>query len=68
MCKFCENFDFGKVKINTEIYSNHISAYITTAGGSSRFPIEQQFNYCPNCGMRLKDRKENCYDTDNSLL
>lgn len=63
MCEFCENFDFGQVRIILEkfrIEGNNIThANLGFAGGSGRFPIEEQFKYCPECGRRL--RNENNY-------
>lgn len=46
MCEFCEKFDFGNASINVDKYG----ASIMLAGGSYRYPLHQQFNFCPNCG------------------
>lgn len=46
MCDFCRNFDFGVAKVHIDKFG----ASIFLAGGSSRYPVHDQFNYCPNCG------------------
>lgn len=53
-CIFCRNFDFGCVRTNVEISQHYIHANIVLAGGSSRFPKSEQFNFCPVCGEELK--------------
>lgn len=47
MCDFCEMWDWGKcsAKIESGKYAS-----IQSAGGSYRFPIGEQFNFCPVCG------------------
>lgn len=47
-CKFCRTFDFGTVRCKMESYG----PYLAMAGGSSRYPQEQQFKFCPVCGKR----------------
>lgn len=51
-CSFCKNFDWGEARAITENRFSHVS----NATGSYRFPLEEQFNYCPVCG-RLNPRK-----------
>lgn len=46
MCDFCRKFDFGAAKIHTDKFG----ATIYLAGGSTRYPLHEQFNFCPNCG------------------
>lgn len=50
MCKFCEVFDFGVAKTEMETIGTRRYAGIVSAGGSYRFPKEEQFKFCPNCG------------------
>ena len=45
-CPFCSQFDFGCAWAEVDKFG----ARITQAGGSYRFPREQQFNFCPVCG------------------
>lgn len=51
-CSFCKNFDWGEASAITKNRFSHVS----NATGSYRFPLEEQFNYCPVCG-RLNPRK-----------
>ena len=55
MCEFCEKFDFSTAK--PEISGNF--AHIVMALCNTRFPKEQQFNYCPVCGESLKVKEDN---------
>lgn len=59
MCEFCQNFDFSRVTIILEKFGlegNIIThANLGFAGGSRRFPIKEQFKYCPECGRKLRD-------------
>lgn len=61
-CIFCKNFDFGSVRTNIEITQSYIHANIVHAGGSSRFPKSEQFNFCPVCGEEL--RKNNFFEEE----
>lgn len=46
MCEFCERFDFGSAAYEIDRHGTRI----VMAGGSYRFPVERQFNFCPRCG------------------
>jgi tRNA nucleotidyltransferase (CCA-adding enzyme) len=51
-CEFCKKFDFGSVRCD-------IGSFIPSirfSGGSSRFPADKRFNYCPNCGRKLNHK------------
>ena len=56
MCKFCDAWDWGEssAKIDSGKY-----AHIHSAGGSYRFPLEEQFNFCPVCGCRNPEKERN---------
>ena len=47
-CAFCQSFDFSSARCVVDQYG----ASIAFAGGSSRYPNEQQFSFCPHCGAR----------------
>ena len=47
-CEFCRSFDFGSARC---VVDQH-GASIAFAGGSSRYPNEEQFRFCPYCGAR----------------
>lgn len=49
MCDFCDNFDFGSAKCMVDRYG----VCIVMAGGWNRFPKEQQFRFCPQCGAKI---------------
>lgn len=51
MCEFCKRFDFSTVSAMTDKYG----ARIASGMGNSEFPVEQQFNFCPVCGEKIKD-------------
>lgn len=48
-CAFCRGFDFG---IARTFVSAHGSS-IVLSGGNSRFPANERFKYCPECGTKL---------------
>ena len=50
-CPFCDRFDFTVSGWSADPYG----ARIVNAGGSSRIPRRQQFNYCPVCGRARYD-------------
>ena len=50
MCEFCKRFDFSTVSAMTDKYGARIASSI----GNSEFSVEQQFNFCPVCGRKLK--------------
>lgn len=52
-CNFCEKFDFATAK--TEV--NKQFAHIRLALCNTRFPEEEQFNFCPVCGRNLKEKE-----------
>lgn len=47
-CDFCKNFDWGEASVTAGNRYSHVS----NAVGSYRFPLEEQFNYCPVCGQK----------------
>lgn len=63
MCDFCRNFDFGTAKASTDKFG----ATIHLAGGSYRFPLHEQFNFCPNCGASKDEiqREQNRHTEDD---
>lgn len=62
MCDFCNTFDFGRIKCHIDKYGSTI----WMSGGSDRFPVEEQFKFCPECGTPMSEiiatrkRGENC--------
>ena len=46
-CDFCRKFDFSEASAVIE-YGKY--AHIHLAMSSYRFPVYEQFNYCPWCG------------------
>lgn len=50
-CGFCGKFNFGDAK--AEVYRH--GANIVIASALTRFPVEEQFNFCPVCGRRVKN-------------
>lgn len=50
MCDFCRKFDFGFAKIHIDKYGASL-----VRPTCDRFPIEEQFNFCPNCGTPMKE-------------
>lgn len=46
-CAFCEKWDWSEAVATVE---HGKYAHIHLACGSTRFPIYEQFNYCPVCG------------------
>ena len=55
MCEFCKKFDFGDARTEVDKWG----ARIYLALGNTKFPIELQFNYCPECGEKLKGENTN---------
>lgn len=51
MCEFCERFDFGSAAYEIDRYGTRI----VLAGGSYRFPVERQFDFCPCCGANRSE-------------
>ena len=49
-CEFCKQFDFGSASPKIDKFG----AEIIMASGSYRFPINEQFNFCPICGKFIK--------------
>lgn len=49
-CGFCGKFNFGDAK--AEVYCH--GANIVIASALTRFPVEEQFNFCPVCGRFVK--------------
>lgn len=54
MCEFCKKFDFSTAK--PEVKGDF--AHIILAICNTRFPKEQQFNYCPVCGRDMRKEEE----------
>lgn len=46
MCDFCERFEFDSAACEVDRHGTRI----ILAGGSYRFSVEKQFNFCPKCG------------------
>ena len=51
-CKFCSQFDFNKARITIDKYGAKIELAIC----NTKFPKEEQFNFCPVCGRDLLNR------------
>lgn len=47
MCDFCKNFDWGGASAKTD---EGYESRVTLALGSYRFPVNEQFTFCPVCG------------------
>lgn len=52
MCDFCDKFDFGTATCEVDKYG----ARLKLAGGFTRFPVYEQFQFCPKCGASRVDR------------
>ena len=48
-CEFCRSFDFGVARCAVDKHG----ANIVFSGGSSKYPRQQQFRFCPHCGIEL---------------
>ena len=49
-CDFCKRYNFANARVDVNKYG----AYIYLAGGDTQFPIQEQFNFCPVCGRKLR--------------
>ena len=49
VCEFCKRFDWGEA--HAEVMSERY-AHIVLSLGSGRFPVEEQFCFCPVCVRR----------------
>lgn len=49
-CKFCENFNFSNARVRVD----EDGAIIELALCNTKFPKEEQFNFCPVCGRDLR--------------
>lgn len=49
VCEFCEKYDFANSKIEIDKYG----ARIVLSLCNTKFPKEDQFQYCPMCGRNL---------------
>lgn len=58
MCKFCENFDWGTVKVYTEDFSDNVRAGIAMSGDWVGFPVNEQFKFCPACGAKNPNQND----------
>jgi hypothetical protein len=54
-CEFCQNFEFARVSAVLERMGERVLASVVHAGGSSRFPAERQFKFCPCCGRAVRE-------------
>ena len=57
-CDFCARFDFDSAKATTDRYGAHIKL----ACAATKYPVHEQFNFCPVCGRPLKGGAENADD------
>lgn len=57
-CGFCGKFEFDSAKAVV----GQQGARIVLACASTRYPIEEQFNFCPVCGRSLKEGAEDAAD------
>lgn len=55
MCDFCRMWDWGTASCETDKYGSRL----ILAGGSYRFPVKVQFNFCPVCGCRNPGKGRN---------
>lgn len=53
VCAFCKSANFGNFK--APHIDEFAEAIVSLAGGLYRYPREEQFNFCPECGAALKD-------------
>ena len=53
MCEFCKRFDVSTSRAVTDKFS----ARIENAICNTKFSKEQQFNFCPVCGEKVKDKE-----------
>lgn len=53
-CEFCNKFDFSTASV--EIKED--GAYIVSGLCNTRFPTDEQFNFCPICGKQIRKDKE----------
>ena len=49
-CKFCKTYDFAIARTRVD----EDGAVIETALCNTKFPKEEQFNFCPVCGRDLR--------------
>lgn len=54
MCKFCERFDFSSVRAVVDKHGARIDSAIC----NTKFPVCEQFKFCPECGRPLYMRDE----------
>ena len=51
MCEFCKKFDFATARVDVRKDTAHLELALC----NTKFPKEQQFNFCPVCGEQLKE-------------
>ena len=51
VCEFCVRYDFANSKIEIDKYG----ARIVLSLCNTKFPKEDQFQYCPKCGRKLAE-------------
>lgn len=64
MCEFCKIWDWGEASAAIE---NGKYAHIYLANGLCRFPVNEQFAYCPVCGCKnpnLRAGEEDKHEAD----
>lgn len=52
-CEFCRRYDFSRVRTVIDLNQRNASIQLTLC--NTKFPKEQQFKYCPNCGRLLSE-------------
>ena len=55
VCEFCRKLDWGTASCETDKYGSRL----VLASGSYRFPVDEQFNFCPVCGRRNPQKELN---------
>lgn len=55
MCKFCENYNFGKIGYDFDSGEKYPTIYFP--GHIGDVPENERFKFCPVCGKKLS--KEN---------
>lgn len=53
-CGFCGEFDFSGAKATIDRHGAHIKL----ACAATKYPVHEQFNFCPVCGRNLRGGAE----------
>lgn len=64
MCNFCKNFEFSRVKLES---NENDARIIIDQKGNANFSPHQIAKYCPNCGSLVNRFTSNEFD-DTFLL